>query len=385
MSMTTLKYTLDLSESSTIALCVADAKSGNVDAFESLHQACRNLICSIALAITKDVHASEDITQQVFINAWQNLDKLQNNHSFLPWIRQTARYKALNSIRDKKIQYVESDPTTFIKFEQLLAENHSLDTDLLKKEQIRLMNQLVAALPEESREILTLYYREDQSTKHVAIFLGISEEKVRQHLSRCRKKLKQQYLSRFGMLATSTLSPALALGLIAPSAPVAAATLASKATYGSSISKLFALLGGAFIGALAAMVSTYYSCALAIKFTNCKTSKEKLKVYRTRMMWFSLVFSISFVTSYSFTSGWIMPTIIFAGFTVVFGWHFFKLQHISLNNHDSQINARNTQLPLMCRNPKLQKWLGRLGFFIGFSSGWFGLIIGLINSDRLIL
>ncbi|WP_249364218.1 sigma-70 family RNA polymerase sigma factor, partial [Pseudoalteromonas sp. S983] len=90
------------------------------------------------------------------------------------------------------------------------------------------MNQLVSALPEESREILILYYREEQSNKQVAALLDISEEKVRQQLSRSRKKLKSQYLNRFGTLAISTITPAVALGLVAPSAPVAAATLVSN-------------------------------------------------------------------------------------------------------------------------------------------------------------
>ena len=73
---------------------VKAAQQGDERAFGRLVNASRNTIASIALAITRDLDASEEITQQVFISCWQKLHTLQNAASFLPWARQSARYAA---------------------------------------------------------------------------------------------------------------------------------------------------------------------------------------------------------------------------------------------------------------------------------------------------
>ena len=46
---------------------VTAAQVGDTGAFERLVACCQRSVCSIALAIVKDLDASEDITQQVFI------------------------------------------------------------------------------------------------------------------------------------------------------------------------------------------------------------------------------------------------------------------------------------------------------------------------------
>ena len=81
---------------------VEKAKQGDKAAFTLLVQSAMNTVSSIALAITKDVNDSHDVTQQVFIKMWQQLDQLKNAQSLMPWLRQITRYTAYNFIRDNK-------------------------------------------------------------------------------------------------------------------------------------------------------------------------------------------------------------------------------------------------------------------------------------------
>jgi DNA-directed RNA polymerase specialized sigma24 family protein len=67
------------------------AQSGDQQAFGRLITQTRNLVSSIALSIVKDLDNSEDVSQQVYIGAWQNMSKLKNTRSFLPWLRQMTR------------------------------------------------------------------------------------------------------------------------------------------------------------------------------------------------------------------------------------------------------------------------------------------------------
>ena len=70
------------------------ASNGDEAAFRRLVDESANTVCSIALAIVRNVQASEDVAQEVFLAAWSNLKKLRNPASFLPWLRQVTRNQA---------------------------------------------------------------------------------------------------------------------------------------------------------------------------------------------------------------------------------------------------------------------------------------------------
>ena len=66
-------------------------------------------VAAIALAIVRDVPASEDIAQEAFLSAWQNLRRLQNPASFLPWLRQITRNLARDHLRARRRLPREAD------------------------------------------------------------------------------------------------------------------------------------------------------------------------------------------------------------------------------------------------------------------------------------
>src|SRR3546814_19508394 len=75
------------------------AARGDRDAYGRIVGACQNAVTAVALAITRDVPASEDIAQHAFLAAWQNLTRLQHPSSFLPWLRQITRNLARDHLR----------------------------------------------------------------------------------------------------------------------------------------------------------------------------------------------------------------------------------------------------------------------------------------------
>ena len=85
--------------SSALEPDVLAAQRGDRDAFARLVDASRNVVCSVTLAIVRDVARSEDLAQEVFLAAWKGLGKLRSAASFLPWLRQLARNHANMAIR----------------------------------------------------------------------------------------------------------------------------------------------------------------------------------------------------------------------------------------------------------------------------------------------
>lgn len=222
------------------------ARDGDEAAFRRLVEVSANTVCSISLAIVRNVQASEDVAQEVFLNAWANLRQLRNPASFLPWLRQVTRNQAhlwlrnhAREIGDEEILAAAGDARPS-QVERVLAD-----------EERRALREALEQLPDETREVLVLYYREESSAREVGALLGLSEEAVRQRLSRGRAMLREQLLPRFASAVQRTAPGAVfvsavagALTFAAPAASAAVvATSSTKAALGATIAKA-TLLGG---------------------------------------------------------------------------------------------------------------------------------------------
>jgi RNA polymerase sigma factor (sigma-70 family) len=246
---------LDLTR--TLEPQVLAAAEGDREAFASLVEATGSLVCSIALAILRDVETSRDVAQDVFLAAWQNLRKLRNPASFLPWLRQMTRNRAHHVLRSKvRSRKVVTDRESDDLLAAVVDARPGAGEILMAEEERRMLAVAIDELPDEAREVVTLYYREGRSVRQVADLLGLREEAVKQRLSRARSRLRQSMLERLGETLQRTAPGAaftagvIALTFAAPATAGAAGLgLAAKLSSPGLLSKLGALLGGAGLGA----------------------------------------------------------------------------------------------------------------------------------------
>ncbi len=286
------------------------AAGGDHGAYGRIVGACQNTVTAIALAITRDVNASEDIAQEVFLKAWQQLDQLKRSTSFLPWLRQITRNLARDHLRAHRNKPLSGEGAEIAI--QLAADPAPTPHErLLQTEEEVVATDLISALPEESRETLLLYYREGQSSQQVAILLGLSDAAVRKRLSRARATVREEMLTRFGEFArTSAPSAAFAmivLGGLAGAMPAAsAATIigsgllnggigklgssglavsgVSGAVAGGSLGTIFetitqhpAALAGVVVGMLGSMVAYTFTWWYLTRFTQSAQQRNQIR------------------------------------------------------------------------------------------------------------
>ncbi|MDR7069085.1 RNA polymerase sigma factor (sigma-70 family) [Pseudoxanthomonas japonensis] len=204
------------------------ATRGSQEAYGRIVHACQNTVTAIALAITRDVQASEDIAQEAFLKAWQQLDRLKNSASFLPWLRQITRNLARDWLRAQHGRPM-SGQVAEIAIGMAADPGPSPDERLLQTEEELVATEIISSLPEDSRETLLLFYREGQSSQQVADLLGLSDAAVRKRLSRARTMVRDELLQRFGEFARST-APGAAFTMIVLGGLVGAMPAASAAT-----------------------------------------------------------------------------------------------------------------------------------------------------------
>lgn len=219
------------------------ARSGDETAFRRVVERSANTVCSIALAIVRNLDASEDVAQEVFLAAWSGLGNLRNPASFLPWLRQITRNQALAWRRRHAAEVSDA-----VALETAMDARPTPADTLLANEKARVMREVLDALEDDAREVLLLYYRENSSTRQVSLLLGISEEAVRQRLSRSRAVVREDVLRRFAGVALQT-APSVAFVSVVAAAITVSAHSAAAATIGTTTAAAggaLSIVGGVF-------------------------------------------------------------------------------------------------------------------------------------------
>ena len=170
---------------------ILQCRNGNQLAYGQIVQRYQSLVCSVAYSRCGDLGISEDLAQEAFIQAWKKLADLSDVNKFKSWICTIVRNLASRS-REKSNRNLATGAAQLDSVvEPASAANAPIDR-VISAEQEQLVWQAIADIPENYREPMILFYREEQSVARVATALDISQDAVKQRLSRGRKFLQQQ-------------------------------------------------------------------------------------------------------------------------------------------------------------------------------------------------
>ncbi|WP_337841176.1 sigma-70 family RNA polymerase sigma factor [Rheinheimera sp.] len=361
---------------------VLAATAGDMQAFSRLMQQSQRTVSSIALAIVKDLDASEDITQQVFIYAWKQLRSLKNPASFLPWLRQITRYRAFHYLRDHRVQSTERGEEAEALLESFCA-GVQLEQDLAREQQNALIASLIAQLPDESREIVLLFYREEQNSQQVAQLLGLTETNVRKKLQRVRELLKAQWLRRGGEVLCSTapglgLTTAVGAMLSSVAPPAAAATMSGLTVSQSGWGKWLFLLSGAMLGALVAVVGVILGMQQPIKNAGSEALRQQLRQLRNQTVAWVLLMGLALTAAYELTSGALAPLLSFILFLSGLGLQQYRMWTLIAPG----LREKALFSAAGKRSLYWQKLGCSLGLVLGYGTGLLGMVYGLMQSGR---
>ncbi len=178
-------------ESINDAQLVERSRDGDRDAFGRIVQRYQSLVCALTYSACGNLQTSEDLAQVTFITAWCELRKLQEPSKLKSWLCGIARNVTNNSFRkDKRTPTAHGemlDEGAGITAEPLTPRDH-----MISKEEEAILWRSLGELPTTYREPLVLFYRQHQSVAEVADALDVSEDVVRQRLSRGRTMLTEK-------------------------------------------------------------------------------------------------------------------------------------------------------------------------------------------------
>jgi RNA polymerase sigma factor (sigma-70 family) len=254
------------------------SRAGDRDAFGRIVERYQSLVAAIAYSRTGDLAAASDFAQETFVTAWRKQHDLREPALLKSWLAGIARNLTANAA--KVVQRRGGVPVALDGIAEPAAREASPEAHAVSKQEEELLWNTLAELPESYREPLVLFYREERSVAEVASQLELSEDAVKQRLSRGRAMLKAEMsalvesaLARsrpgasFGaaVLAAITFTAPTGAALATKVSGAAVAGAASGAASGAATGKgTVAGIGGAAVaGPAAGLLTAWLASKLA--------------------------------------------------------------------------------------------------------------------------
>lgn len=163
-------------------------RNGDATAFDALYEYYRPRIFSFLVRITRVRNLSEDLTQETFLRLASHAPQLAPDTNLKAWLFRVARNLSLDHQRWALLDFDRLFELSLWPRYSNDAADSPLDLALANETQVRLDDAL-ARLSEQHREVLLLVSAEGLTPTEAASVLGVSPRLLRKRLSRARQRL----------------------------------------------------------------------------------------------------------------------------------------------------------------------------------------------------
>ena len=154
------------------------------EALAAILPAYRRKVFGLAFSFLRSREAAEDVAQEVFIKVWRALGEFDGRASLSTWVYTITRNSSLSALRARRNEKSLSHPEALEEID-VIDESASAETAASDAALLRLVN----GLPDKQRQVVTLFYMQEQSHEEVAAMLGMPVGTVKTLLHRARARL----------------------------------------------------------------------------------------------------------------------------------------------------------------------------------------------------
>jgi len=154
---------------------VLQAQDGNSEAFGQLYDAYMERIYRFVYFRVEDQQTAEDITSQVFLKAWSNLDRFSFSRTpYLAWLYTIAHNAVIDHYRTRKVTAALDDV-------QLSQQDHAevVENEIDLSAEMKSIKESLQMLTDDQQKVLTLKFIEGLSNSEIARHLGKREGAIR--------------------------------------------------------------------------------------------------------------------------------------------------------------------------------------------------------------
>jgi len=169
----------------TLTSLVQAAQGGDLDAFGQVVRRFQDLAYAVAYTIVGDVHLAQDAAQEAFIEAYLCLPSLREPAAFPGWFRRIVVKRGDRLIRGKSLAVVP------IEAAGALASDMPDPVSVAEARELQgRVHAAIAALPEQDRQVVLLFYMAGYSQPELAALLELPLTTIKKRLFDARRRLR---------------------------------------------------------------------------------------------------------------------------------------------------------------------------------------------------
>ena len=146
----------------------------------------------IAYSILRNHHDAEDAVQECFLRVLKHLKRMHQVRNPKTWLARIAWTTALDRRASRSRATMNEDVSEVQALLQIPDKAVAADEQLAGKQMRRLLEQMIATLPEDLRYPLELSTVQELNSVEIAEIMHIPEGSVRTRLMRARQLLKEK-------------------------------------------------------------------------------------------------------------------------------------------------------------------------------------------------
>ncbi|KQC00073.1 hypothetical protein AQF98_13990 [Pedobacter sp. Hv1] len=157
-------------------------KNGDPNAYTELYNKYAKYVYNAICRYVEHTAEAEDILQETFVDAYRNINSLNNPNNFGGWVKRIAINKAINWLQRRRFKMIELEPE-----KESIAEE-PIDEDDFEYTMSK-VNKAIEALPLIYKTVFQLYAIENIPQLEIAQLLGMTHTGVRTQYFRAKNKL----------------------------------------------------------------------------------------------------------------------------------------------------------------------------------------------------
>jgi RNA polymerase sigma factor (sigma-70 family) len=164
--------------------------------FAALVRRYQSYVFTLVLRFTDSREDAEEISQDVFVKAYRSLADFRGDAKFSTWLYTIVRTSCITFLRKKRLVTTSLDnERTSLQVES--KESGFTANAVEQKSKHAMVNAAIRMLSPDDTQILTLFYKGEQSLEEIGRIMGLDPNTIKVKLHRARNRLKEKMEKHF--------------------------------------------------------------------------------------------------------------------------------------------------------------------------------------------
>lgn len=170
---------------------IARVLKGDQQSYSMLVERHQNLVFTICLRYVKSREDAEEVAQDVFVKAYRSLADFKGQSKFSTWLYTITTTTCISFLRKKKLEVHSLDNEKVFETADNIDSGMSAN-QIEQKSKVNMVNEAIKLLSPDDAQIISLFYKGEQTLEEIATILGKEPNAVKVQLHRARGRLKEK-------------------------------------------------------------------------------------------------------------------------------------------------------------------------------------------------